>query len=685
MKLSIFILIMTIMTSHLIPLRSKAEAREQFELKEVAVTSDLAKSSTPLFQAPGNLIKLEQETIRDRATPSLSPVLQYEPNITFVGGPRPHAELPNIRGLNSDRILILDEGVRQNFQSGHLGRIFSDFTIMEKVEVLKGPWSALYGSGAIGGVIRFERSTAKDMMNRYGPTKFSEVHFLADTNSQLKSIRATGFAKKGRFSPLVSVRSGNNQNILLSDGERLRYSAAQDQDIYGSFGFEMDSNQNLNLKINRYQQSTEVPNNPTQAETLGSRLSATELIKNDLVLDYQFTPNQAFEFKFKAYQRETEVTQRRLSDSRLESRNVTTQGLDTWANYKAQLSDNIATTQTFGFEIFQDTNLGQSSQTNTIASFPNANSEEFGIYWQPDFRFNNKLSVTPGIRYDNFDRNPTSGPNHTKNSGSRLTRRLYSNYNLDDSNTSSIFAGWGEGFRSPRIQDIYAFGLHFPGLPANPINQCSPPRCPDNMFISNPYLRPETAQTIEFGFKKLWQTDKKDRSYLAQLTFFNTEAQDFIFQDVRLQTGQTQFVNLDRVRLRGYEASLKSTYKKWLTIISYGETKSLNLNLNEPLADTPANQLNLSVQYLWTDQIRVGADSRFVEAQNLIPSPANNASRVTTTPEYNIVDLYVSYQNYHYGNWLLRGSNVGGTDFRPHGSFVNGPGQNLNLSWTQSY
>ena len=64
---------------------------------------------------------------------------------------------PTIRGFEANRILLVIDGVRMNnliYRSGHLQNIVTlDNSILERVEVLFGPASTIYGSDALGGVI----------------------------------------------------------------------------------------------------------------------------------------------------------------------------------------------------------------------------------------------------------------------------------------------------------------------------------------------------------------------------------------------------------------------------------------------------------------------------------------------------------------------------------------------------
>lgn len=118
-------------------------------LEEVTVTATKTKRDT--LTTPGEVSVLTQEYFQQRQAQSLDDVLRYEPGVDSSGGPRTMGEGPNIRGMSGDRVLTLLDGVRLNFQSGHTGRLFIDMEQLKRVEVIRGPGSALYGSQALGG------------------------------------------------------------------------------------------------------------------------------------------------------------------------------------------------------------------------------------------------------------------------------------------------------------------------------------------------------------------------------------------------------------------------------------------------------------------------------------------------------------------------------------------------------
>ncbi|MCC1747705.1 TonB-dependent receptor plug domain-containing protein, partial [Salmonella enterica subsp. enterica serovar Indiana] len=91
----------------------------------------------------------------------LRELVRYEPNVSVGGaGTRASNAGYNIRGIDGDRILTQVDGVEvpDNFFNGPYAktrRNYVDPEIVKRVEILRGPASALYGSSAIGGAVSY--------------------------------------------------------------------------------------------------------------------------------------------------------------------------------------------------------------------------------------------------------------------------------------------------------------------------------------------------------------------------------------------------------------------------------------------------------------------------------------------------------------------------------------------------
>jgi hemoglobin/transferrin/lactoferrin receptor protein len=108
---------------------------------------------TPLSQTPGSIGVISLDDIRDRRAVSLSDLAGLTPGVAR-NSDGPWGSDINIRGLSRESVVMLVDGVRVNTATDLGGRFgFLDPLAIERVEILKGPISSLYGSGSIGGVV----------------------------------------------------------------------------------------------------------------------------------------------------------------------------------------------------------------------------------------------------------------------------------------------------------------------------------------------------------------------------------------------------------------------------------------------------------------------------------------------------------------------------------------------------
>jgi outer membrane receptor protein involved in Fe transport len=150
------------------PGRTASEDASTFVFKELAVTA--TKTPRDPFTTPGEGNVVPGDEIERTQAQSLEDVLRYQPGIDVQNGPRRIGELPVIRGLTGPRGLTTVDGVRLNFQSAHRGRLFVEPDALKQIEVVRGPNSALWGSGALGGVVALTTPTTPILIWRPSST-----------------------------------------------------------------------------------------------------------------------------------------------------------------------------------------------------------------------------------------------------------------------------------------------------------------------------------------------------------------------------------------------------------------------------------------------------------------------------------------------------------------------------------
>ena len=118
--------------------------------------------------------KQSKDSLLSKQATSVAAALEDIPNVDIRGGSRSIAQKPNIRGLSDNRVVQVIDGVRQNFDLAHRGSYFLPMSLIQEIEVIKGPSSSLWGSGALGGVVAMRTPNALDLLKNT-ELKFAKV------------------------------------------------------------------------------------------------------------------------------------------------------------------------------------------------------------------------------------------------------------------------------------------------------------------------------------------------------------------------------------------------------------------------------------------------------------------------------------------------------------------------------
>ena len=120
--------------------------------QSVTVTASGRMESTQEAFLP--VTTIESLELSSKSAPSLGEVLERQPGIAKRSG-GPGSTRPVVRGFDGDRVLVLEDGIRTGSMSSSSGDHGEpiDVDSLERIEVVRGPATLLYGSNAIGGVV----------------------------------------------------------------------------------------------------------------------------------------------------------------------------------------------------------------------------------------------------------------------------------------------------------------------------------------------------------------------------------------------------------------------------------------------------------------------------------------------------------------------------------------------------
>lgn len=216
--------------------------------------------------------KQSKDSLLSKQATSVAAALEDIPNVDIRGGSRSIAQKPNIRGLSDNRVVQVIDGVRQNFDLAHRGSYFLPMSLIQEIEVIKGPSSSLWGSGALGGVVAMRTPNALDLLKNND--KFGvKIRQGYQTANNLSEKDASVFAANDKFDVLISAFYNNADNLRIGKGNKLNNTAYKQFGGLAKFGWQInDANRvELSHRETRFKQ-TAPSNNEVENELTNEKI-----------------------------------------------------------------------------------------------------------------------------------------------------------------------------------------------------------------------------------------------------------------------------------------------------------------------------------------------------------------------------------------------------------------------------
>lgn len=579
-------------------------------------------SPTSSFDYPGQVTVIEQERIEDLQPSSIADVLKGVPGAFVDGGPRRTGLSPTIRGIRGEDVLILIDGVRQSFVSGHDGRVFVDPGVLKQVEVVKGPVSALYGSGALGGVFGLTTVDASDFLEA-GETAGFELRGGYQSVNDEYFLTSTGFARSdnGNVDALASFTYRDSGNIELGDGSTL---PAQDEITSALLKSNVQLSRDMKFTGTwvHYQDDALDPQNPQGGEIGGpSNPLVDRLVKNDTVsgkLAYAPTGNPLIDATVLGYWSRNEVAEGEIALPRETTRKVETVGINADNRSRFDLSNWGKLTLTYGAEYYRDEQTGSDSASpdGTRGGVPNATADFAGVFTQAELKLFSpgglpgELTFLPGVRFDRFT-NEADGEDGFEETA--VSPKLGVTYKPLP--WLMLFGNYGEAFRAPSFNELYADGVHFSG-PFGPGGSLV-----TNNFVSNPDLRPQDGTTIEGGIGlEFNDVASQGDKFSVKASYWSSDVTNFINLEVNGMgaggpgdlgcfippfTGCTsRFANVANAELEGFELEARYDIGRLYGIATFATIDGKDADTGEYLGILQPNKfyfdLGLKLPEYWS-------------------------------------------------------------------------------------
>nr|WP_254215143.1 TonB-dependent hemoglobin/transferrin/lactoferrin family receptor [Burkholderia multivorans] len=646
------------------------------------VTVTATRTATAASRTAASVSVIDADDLDEQQATNIKDALRYEPGITVrrtayrpgnaaLGGGRDGDSSINIRGLEGNRVMLMEDGIRlpNAFSFGPLeaGRgDYTDLDTLKRIEIVRGPASALYGSDGLTGAVNFITKDPQDLLSIYHkPTYFS---FRPSYDSTDRSIGAT-----------VSAAGGNDriQGMIIADGRRgheidtrgsnnsagkLR-TTSNPQHVYsesllGKLVLMPTVRDTIRLTAETVQRrvGTEVLSAIVAPATLGLTTS-DRLERNRFSADYAFRDdasrwlqNAHVQFYYQ------EATQDQYA-------------FETRGTLPSRSRDNRYRERTFGGSAFAEsgfstgplahkllggvdgslsriTNLRDGTvpgvgETFPNKAFPDTDYTLFGAFVQDQIGYG-RLLVTPGLRFDTYrlkssGNDPLFTGRAVSTHANELSPRVAVLYEIAPALIP--YLQYAHGFRAPTPDQVNSSF-------SNPVQGYT--------SIGNPNLKPETSDTFEAGLRGRAGTGYGTIRYSAAA--FTGRYRNFIARTTIAGSGRPtdpfvfQYVNFADARVHGIEGRADWAMPNGITLrtalaLTRGSTQ------NDGAASQPLNTVNpfsavFGVRYEPTERWFVQTDLLFQAAKRDKDIDRSDCSKRAcfAPPSSFVVDLRGGYR-----------------------------------------
>ena len=187
-----------------------------------ALSTSSEKAAATVYDSPGTVTVKSTAEMERQNINSAREFVRDEPGISVGNQPgRTGATNFVIRGIGENRVRLEIDGVKvpdfpgTNFGASTYTRDFIDYDALKRIEIIRGPASALYGSDALGGVVSFVTKDPTDYLDLVGKDWYLSAKAGFDGIDKSIYSTITGAARQGRVEEmlLVTKRWGNEVDI----------------------------------------------------------------------------------------------------------------------------------------------------------------------------------------------------------------------------------------------------------------------------------------------------------------------------------------------------------------------------------------------------------------------------------------------------------------------------------------
>jgi hemoglobin/transferrin/lactoferrin receptor protein len=601
-----------------------------------------------------------------------------------------------LRGLIGNQILIMVDGVRMNNAIYRLGPNqylnAIDINQIERIEVVRGAGSVLYGSDALGGLVniitksKVQKSDDTDALIR-AFTRYASADNggmgRVELGKQLGSFNVYGGASIKKFNDLTG---GANTGV-----QKLTGYSEWDADIKISYA--PAENHTLVVGYQHVNQN-DVPRSDVVVSGVDLKRVWNPELRDLLFLEYNFDNVTSFIDNLTtklSYQTQSEdVFRIQSSSATTESENLdkvksigtliqlsTSVGDRHRFTYGADLMfDNVTSTRT-------DRNMTSGVLTPKTGTYADGSEySTFALFVQDEIQLTEQLYAQLGLRYNSVTikadlQNSATGAFGINSKSSALVGSGSLMYHVSEG--MNLILGVAQGFRAPNIDDATILG-----------------NTGSSFEVPNPNLNPEQLMSYELGMK----VSKKDLS--GSLFVYLSDIRDLITRVPGLYLGKSfldlnnngtkesnersvlQRNNIGKARIYGIEWDGKYQVSDEFDVHANATwTQGEDVTANAPLTRIPPIEGTFGAKWRVDGKCWIEYYNLFATKQDRLSASDKIDTRIPVggTPGYMTFNLRGGYDFDAYGRVTLGLENLTNQSYRYHASGIDSPGMNFVLGY----
>ena len=562
--------------------------------------NSILRTEQSLFEMPQLGTLVDRDTLDERMSNNMFRALQNEVGVTLQQTGSGQLS-PFIRGLTGQQILILVDGIRLNNSVLRAGPNQYASTIdpgmIERIEIVRGAQSVLWGSDALGGAINIVTRGADPLRGDYSRVSFQQFVGSADASSYSRGnvegwVGGTGVFAGGSYL---------NTNDLDIGGGRGRQPATGYDQYAGDIKFSrmVSDTSLLTVALQHFEQNhlarsdrflpfvlgpapsgssaTQRPTffDPQQRDLAYIRLHGVTDLDNcfydaySATVSYSLTKEGSTVDRYSSNAAAALPTRREIGEFTDDMIGV---------NLAASKDLNELGKATYGADYFyedinshrvriNDPTLPGAMPTATDPQYPDDSlADRFGLFLNWDGQLTERLSANAGVRYENLNLSAT--PNFDT-VGLVHFDRTYQDWigsiglSYEVMEELRLVGGMYEGFRAPTIDDLTANKTAIQNVQTVP-------------RLGDLNIQPEHTRTYEIGFKH--DSDRvRFQVYEWWTDFSSVIGREFV--------GTDQFLANQQAYLNGTEAYGEYLFNPyWSLYGNFAYTYGQNLDTNEPFS-----------------------------------------------------------------------------------------------------